>query len=239
MPNPDLQNYISQSRAAGLTDDQIRQNLLTQGWQANMVESALTGQASMSTKNNSRLLKVIILILLLLLVLPLLAWLIFAGFIFHKIKTNQIPINNTQSTNSVTTKQPFTCDNPNLSSLNFGYGQLAATLPTTWPTDIPQYPSSKFIGATNLTFDQNNTDFGYAVYCSKDTVQKISDYFVQTPSAYKLTVDDTANQTSTTGASEQILTGEGKTGHLMVSIGKQNQGDTAILVEYIGDNPKK
>lgn len=29
---PDLQNYITQSRQQGMTDDQIRQNLVGQGW---------------------------------------------------------------------------------------------------------------------------------------------------------------------------------------------------------------
>ena len=37
MSNPDLQNYITQSHASGMTDDQIRQNLVGQGWDAKII----------------------------------------------------------------------------------------------------------------------------------------------------------------------------------------------------------
>lgn len=44
MPNPDLQNYIAQSRQQGLTDDQIRQNLVGQGWKEVDIDHALSKQ---------------------------------------------------------------------------------------------------------------------------------------------------------------------------------------------------
>jgi len=43
MPTPELQNYITQSRTAGLTDDQIRQNLLAKGWQDGNISQVLIG----------------------------------------------------------------------------------------------------------------------------------------------------------------------------------------------------
>ncbi|MDP3792659.1 MAG: hypothetical protein Q8Q89_02915 [bacterium] len=44
MPNQDLQNYISQSRQAGKTDDQIRQELLGAGWPVQDIEEAFGGK---------------------------------------------------------------------------------------------------------------------------------------------------------------------------------------------------
>ncbi len=52
MPTPDLQNYITQSRRQGMTDDQIRQNLVGQGWPENDIMSVLTPNMSASFKNS-------------------------------------------------------------------------------------------------------------------------------------------------------------------------------------------
>lgn len=52
MPPPDLQNYITQSRQQGLTDDQIRHNLVGQGWKQNDIISALTPNIPSSSKNS-------------------------------------------------------------------------------------------------------------------------------------------------------------------------------------------
>lgn len=48
--NPDLQNYITQARASGMTDDQIRQNLVAKGWQQNDIEEALGYPNTNATK---------------------------------------------------------------------------------------------------------------------------------------------------------------------------------------------
>ena len=42
MPNPDLQNYITQSRQQGMTDEQIGQNLVGQGWKEKDIMSMLS-----------------------------------------------------------------------------------------------------------------------------------------------------------------------------------------------------
>ena len=47
MITPELQNYINQARAQGMTDAQIRQNLLTGGW--NEADLAQAGLASSFT----------------------------------------------------------------------------------------------------------------------------------------------------------------------------------------------
>jgi hypothetical protein len=41
MPNEELKQYIEKSRQAGKTDDQIRQELLSAGWQINLIDEAL------------------------------------------------------------------------------------------------------------------------------------------------------------------------------------------------------
>lgn len=53
MLTPELQNYINQSRAAGITDAQIRQNLITKGWNESDIVLALTlnAPAPVSVKN--------------------------------------------------------------------------------------------------------------------------------------------------------------------------------------------
>lgn len=46
MTNLEIQNYISQSRLSGMSDDQIKQNLISSGWSENDVNSALYGTNS-------------------------------------------------------------------------------------------------------------------------------------------------------------------------------------------------
>ncbi len=41
MLTPEIQNYISQQRSAGVSDDQIRQNLVGQGWGEKELKSVL------------------------------------------------------------------------------------------------------------------------------------------------------------------------------------------------------
>ena len=49
MPTPELQNYINQSRAAGLTDDQIRQSLVAKGWKEGDIKKSFVSKSSRST----------------------------------------------------------------------------------------------------------------------------------------------------------------------------------------------
>lgn len=54
MLSPEAQNYITQSRAAGMTDEQIKQNLVGQGWQEEDITRALVSRSAIvSVPQNS------------------------------------------------------------------------------------------------------------------------------------------------------------------------------------------
>lgn len=65
MVNPDLQNYINSAKQQGLTDEQIRQNLLAQGWKEQDINMAFHNKnrnLSKLEKNTLRVMGVIALI---------------------------------------------------------------------------------------------------------------------------------------------------------------------------------
>lgn len=70
MPNPQLQSYVSQSRATGMSDDQIRQSLQAQGWTEADISEALgmTSVAEPISAGSSGLSKKILIIILAILI---------------------------------------------------------------------------------------------------------------------------------------------------------------------------
>ena len=84
---PDINTYIQQSRQQGISDEQIRQNLLGTGWQTDAVNQAL-GTISTVTSANSNSTRNILIITGVVMLL-LVTGVIFAKkFITQKISNN-------------------------------------------------------------------------------------------------------------------------------------------------------
>src|SRR3989344_4456199 len=114
MITPELQKYISDSRASGMTDEQIRSALITKGWTQDDLDQAfgvspvgpIVPQAPIVTTSNNNLVKIIVTVLIILIVLPLLFWGAILGYRYWKYKQSGIKITN--SGNSVQTSNFYT-----------------------------------------------------------------------------------------------------------------------------------
>ena len=92
MAIPELQNYITQSRAAGIPDDQIRRSLVGQGWSVSDIDQAFgisgIGIDTVSAKSYT---KIIVIVLLIVVVLPALIWGAILAFGYYKLTRNTNP----------------------------------------------------------------------------------------------------------------------------------------------------
>lgn len=142
MAQPELQNYIIQSRAAGMSDDQIRQNLMGQGWNLDDVNQAFGGNSAVPptiTAPAKSYTKLVVIILLIAIVLPLLIWGGIVGLGYYALKN----INDTATTPSYSpypttiSPTPILTPSPTLSPIS-----VLTPLPTTVPTQKPQTPKT-------------------------------------------------------------------------------------------------
>ncbi len=94
---PEIQEYIKQQKAAGVSDTQIRQNLVTQGWAEVDLDQAfgitpvnpVVPQApQVSEKSNIG--KIIAIVVIVFILLPLLFFGAIAGYSYYKYKRGNI-----------------------------------------------------------------------------------------------------------------------------------------------------
>ncbi len=235
--NSEIQNYIDQSRAAGMSDEQIRQALAGRGWGQTDIDKAFgMPSAAGPTGSSNKTVKIIITVLILLFLIPLLFWGIIVGFNYYKLKNlvfNPGPISTPTPADSV--KKPLDCDNPQFDSL--GLGELLPSLPATWPSDVPVYPSSKLLGSNSLVFGGQSAQFSTAVYCSKDNVEKIADFFVNSNLGWKFT-REFSGTSSNTDINVRSITVVGKKDGpdgVIISISNAGSGaDTLIYEQFAG-----
>lgn len=174
MITPEVQNYINQSRAAGMPDDQIRQTLVAQGWQQADLDQAFgtTAAPASSTGSHGKLMGMMFGILILVLLI-----LGVGGYSFYN-KLKQAAQN---------TSTPGTNNN----NSNNGGGNTAtadcrtnASLPSGYPSDIPVYPNSKLTDSTVIQ-SEGKSAF-YTTYCSTDSASEIYDYYLKTSSPWNI-----------------------------------------------------
>ncbi len=191
MTNSDLQNYITQSRQQGITDDKIRQSLIGQGWNSNDINQELGGnnlipnqvqQSSPTTqppKQEGSKSKWLLLLMGLGAALLLLA-------IFFMLKNSGTTPNNNSSatapkTSSATNAgggRPST--NKGACNSNTPYFSVPSDLPST----ISLYPGSYGISATTLPF---STSKSYQInMCTNDDLEIVIGYLVGHNSGWAL-----------------------------------------------------
>lgn len=236
MLTPEIQQYVKQQRAAGVSDAQIRQALASQGWQQTDLDQAFgiapTGSAVPQTpvvfrKNTT---KIVIMIVIIFLVLPLLFWAVIAGFAWYKFKNSGINYTNTGIPISTSnSKKQTNCDD----------SQHSVLLPPTWPSDLPVYPGSK-LWESNVFgfFPSDEAQISAVSYCSKDSVDQIAKFFID--STYDWKFFGTEFSSGTGGQSYSVIGQKsGPDGQMSenVVIKIENIGngaDTLIYEEYFG-----
>lgn len=241
MLTPEIQNYITQSRSAGMSDAQIRQNLTMQGWsQADLDQAFGVAAGTVQTSGKSSASKIITVTVILLVLLALLFWGAMLGYGYWKYKLSGVKItdfgNSGQTSDS---KRPLNCDEPRLDST--GLGQLSPIIPPTWPSDIPTYPGSKLLGSSSLTFGGGTTQFSSVAYCSKDSVDQIANFFINSNSGWKFTKELTQSKSNIQTSGQSIIVVGKKSGPDGVIIGISTTGngaDTLIYEQFGGSVPK-
>ncbi len=166
MITPEVQNYINQSRAAGMTNDQIRQTLAAQGWQQSDLDQAFgsTAASTSSAGNHGKVIGIVLgIIILLLLVFGVVGY----GF-YNKFK--QSKTNVSQNTNT-----PYGSNNNNKAP-DPVCKESTKSLPAGYPQDVPVYPGSKL---TSIVISQYESKESYILlYCSNESdASKIAAYY--------------------------------------------------------------
>lgn len=221
MLTPEIKNYISQSRASGVSDDQIRQTLAGQGWAQADLDEALK-QTKMPSWT-----KYLIAGLIILLVLPLLVWAGIAGYGFYKLKNLSAPsANNNQSNQPAANNQNEPAD----SGMNFGScSDSSAKLSSDFPTNFTTYPNSKLV--TSTTVPGNGETTIITLYCTSDTAQTVVDYLISYNPSWNI-VDKTVNLTPEQQAIVGNMIGTNKNNFLLGG----EQGNYMLIINITRNN---
>lgn len=188
--NPDLQNYITQARQQGMTDDKIRRDLIGQGWPEADIQEVLGSSNStpipattVITVANSLSRKGFIILLSLIVGILILGSI---GYAIYSASHTQ-PANNSNNTNiGYTTQTP----NPNtptqtLSNSNPTICGPAKSLPAEFPKDLPVYAGATSVSSNSATASGQTIVF--VLFCSSDDFNKVVDFYSNTKSNWNLT----------------------------------------------------
>lgn len=232
MLTPEIQEYIKQQQAAGVSDVQIRQALASRGWQQADLDQAFgtaptrsaVPQAPVVFRKNTT--KIVITIVVIFLVLPLLFWALVAGLAWYKFKNSGINFNQPPSTTSSSnSKKQLNCDDSSGSIL----------LPSNWPSDLPVYPGSKFLSSESLNI-LGEVQVSSVSYCSKDGVEQIAKFFIDSTYSWKFSGTESSSGAGgqSYGVMGQKLGSDGEMiGNVAIKIENSgNEADTLIYLQY-------
>lgn len=196
----DLQTYIHESRAKGMSDDQIRQSLVSAGWQASDIDAALAGQ-NLSDPNvgqNKKFPKWAIWLIVLIIIGPMIIWGIFLAVGYYGLlKLNQIVpegIENEVKNSETNRSQKLCGDWPGNDVEIYGNALIPdSQLPSGFASDFPLYPNSKVVGRIKTegvgVGDRTEGTFYLSdspVFCSEDNLIAIFNYFQNSKSNWKM-----------------------------------------------------
>jgi hypothetical protein len=212
----ELENYIKQSRAQGMSDDQIRQNLLSGGWNKVDLDQALSEHhAPLATNHTTqKSYKKLVITILIILSLPILLALgIYGAFVYMAMQ------NTTTGTILQNNKVPSGtgCDSAIIIP--------KPTLPSGWSSDLPIYPNS----ILKVSYEMNETTGGIQMgYCTNDNVDMVAEYFLKQNTIWnlrKLAPIDVGIQYISLLGSEGNKT-------LKIEISGENGKETTIMETY-------
>jgi hypothetical protein len=226
MITPELQNFISQSRAKGMTDAQIRESLVSSGWNQADLDQAFgiqtTTSGNMGTQKSYK--GLIITLVVLFLVLPMLGWMAFAGFTYWGLKSGNMPASFWKNLPDKADYQYSNDDDKNFCSGS------KVSLPSSWPSDIPVYPNSKLTTSVNYGGMTGTGEIAGAVgYCTKDSVDAVAKYFVEQNTPWNI---KTFLSSNTEGKQNILLAGS--KGDLVLSISISGKDGETEFQEMLG-----
>jgi len=240
MITPELQSYIAQSRAKGMTDEQIRQGLLSGGWSPIDLDQAFGTQTATSANPGVTPPKsykgLIITLVVLFIVLPMLGWMAFAGFAYWGLK--KVGLQDSMWKNlSDNAEYKYQGEDGSVSIKvaeknddgSFCSGSQVS-LPSSWPSDIPIYPGSKLTTSINYSaMTGSGETAGIAGYCTKDSVDAVAKYFAEKNSPWNI---KTFMSSNTEGKQSVLLSGS--KGDLVISISISGKNGETEFQELLG-----
>jgi len=160
-----LQNYIVSARQKGTPDEQIRQNLISAGWQVEVVDQAMPSvgapMASVIKKTATKKILIIVGAVVLILVV--------GGFVAAKFAFQKI---NTLVPGLGISKDGLSINSPD------GTLKVSNKIPDSWPNDIPIYPDSKV--TNSFIMNQDPAKGGSEIVLNLNTdddLQAVRDYY--------------------------------------------------------------
>ncbi len=174
MITPELQNYINQSRAAGQTDEQIRQTLSTRGW----VQADLDAAFGTATTGTSKFPKWAIWLIVLLVLLPMLFWGVMWGLgVYGVYKLRNIVPDSLNGYNDSTKNEDLkVCGNwpedDSIAKQDFVRGTLTRN---GIADGFPIYPSAFDVGYIKSPYPDLA---GEIEMCSSDDPQRVTDFYL-------------------------------------------------------------
>lgn len=181
MLTPEVQQYITQQRAAGVSDSQIRQALSAQGWSAGDLDQALGLQTSAAAVRH--LPKMLITS-----VAVGAAVLIAAGIGFKLYASHVADLANSEFQSKLASHDQNTSgqtnQNPNNSSNATGTVcgvSSSKPKPENYPTDIPEYSGAVIFNTSVAGTLATGVD-----YCTEDSYDKVVNFFTSTSSPWNL-----------------------------------------------------
>ncbi|MFZ2149957.1 MAG: hypothetical protein WAV15_02250 [Minisyncoccia bacterium] len=239
MITPELQNYIAQSRAKGMLDTDIRQSLLSSGWNPADLDQALSGQTptlnSAGPATGKSYKGLIIALVIIFVGLPILGMLAFMGFGYFQLKNGNM-MGYFLDKNNFNTDYQYPSENGGVSvkiadnrdDKSFCSGSQVS-LPSSWPSDLPVYPNSKLTTSVNYNAMAGDGDIaGIVGYCTKDSVDAVAKYFVEQNTPWNI---KTFLSSNTEGKQSILLAGS--KGDLVISIsisGKDGETEFQALL---------
>ena len=163
----DINAYIQQSRQQGVSDEQIRQNLITAGWQTEVVDQAIPpAGVPVTTAIKKNATKKILIIAGIIVLILAVGGFVAAKFAFQKINT----------------LVPGLGISKDGSSINSPDGTLKLSnsnkVPDDWPNDIPIYPGSKVVNSFIMNQDPAKGGSGIVLNINTDDgLQAVRDYY--------------------------------------------------------------
>lgn len=241
MISPEAQQYITQSRASGIPDDQIRQNLIGQGWPQADVDQII-GVASFSLRKAFPLwAKVLIAFIILLVVTSSIGaatgWFGFSKFNKDFKDETGIDVSQLPKGNPATPKDLCGSWPGNEGDLSLII-KAESTLSSEFPVSF-QAPRAAYVATMGHTSDISpkpdaTRNIGIYFFCTDDSLKTIFDYYKNLKAAGwsvsgDYIPDDKQNQFSKGGQFLDAVTPVSNNAFYAISIAIQPQGNKSLV----------